>query len=319
MRGCRGAIRAASLALGALLLASPVRALPPEERPWDLQISMYGWLASLDAEIDAGGVQTDVEMSFRDILSDLGWAAMGGVEGRYRRALFAVDVLGMQVVSDASGSGRTRSFQVLANGPGGELHIGEFDVHARLTQWMLDVKPGFRVLSIPTAELFGGTAQPEDRRRFDLDLFAGFRYWNVQNKTGVEIQPATLTVGGVGVPLPDVLPDVDLGHVRVRGALLRGTDKNVQETVDWFDPIVGARVTTGITKRWTVFLSGDVGGWNIGDDSSDFTWQAMLGSRIALSEHWSLQTGYRALGVERDNALANALLHGPQIGALFRF
>ena len=312
-------IAAASIALCALVFAGSARALPPEERAWDLQVSMYGWLASLDATIDAGGVQTDVDMSFRDILSDLGWAAMGGVEGRYQRVLLAVDVLGMQVVSDASGSGRTRSFQALAGGPGGELHVGEFDVHARLTQWMLDVKPGFRLLSIPTAELFGGAAQPEDRRRFDLDLFAGFRYWNVTNKTGIEIEPATLTVAGVGVPLPGVLPDLDLGDVRVPGALLRGTDRAVQDTVDWFDPIVGARVTAGVTQRWTVFLSGDVGGWNAGDDSSDFTWQAMIGSRIALSEHWSLQSGYRALGIDRDNALADAILHGPQIGALFRF
>ena len=312
-------IAAASIALCALVFAGSARALPPEERAWDLQVSMYGWLASLDATIDAGGVQTDVDMSFRDILSDLGWAAMGGVEGRYQRVLLAVDVLGMQVVSDASGSGRTRSFQALAGGPGGELHVGEFDVHARLTQWMLDVKPGFRLLSIPTAELFGGAAQPEDRRRFDLDLFAGFRYWNVTNKTGIEIEPATLTVAGVGVPLPGVLPDLDLGDVRVPGALLRGTDRAVQDTVDWFDPIVGARVTAGVTQRWTVFLSGDVGGWNAGDDSSDFTWQAMIGSRIALSEHWSLQSGYRALGIDRDNALADAIMHGPQIGALFRF
>lgn len=307
------------LLCGGIAIAHSAHALPPEERPWDLQISMYGWLASLDATIDAGGVETDVEMSFRDILSDLGWAAMGGVEGRYQRVLLAVDVLGMQVVSDVSGSGRTRLFQALAGGPGGELHVGEFDVHARLTQWMLDVKPGFRLLSIPTAELFGGTAQPEDRRRLDLDLFAGFRYWNVTNKTGIEIEPATLTVGGVPVPLPAVLPDVGLGDVRVPGALLRGTDRAVQNTVDWFDPIVGARVTAGVTKRWTLFLSGDVGGWNAGDESSDFTWQAMIGSRIALSEHWSLQTGYRALGIERSDALSDAILHGPQIGALFRF
>lgn len=311
----RNAARACTaLVLGAIVMAGTARALPPEERDWDLQLSMYGWLASVKAEIEAGDVQTDVDMKFRDILGDLGWAMMGGVEGRYKRALMLVDVLGMQVVTDVTGNPRTRDF-----GLNGSLTVGGFDVHSRLTQWMLDVKPGFRVLSLPMADLTGGTETPEDRRRLDLDLFLGFRYWNVTTKTGVEIDPASLVVAGVEVPLPGNLPDINGDGVHLPGTFLNGTDKATQNTVDWFDPIVGARVTADVTRRWSVFLSGDVGGFNIGDDASTLTWQAMLGSHIELSEHWSLTTGYRALYIDRDDGLVETTLHGPQIGALFRF
>lgn len=317
----RNATRVASalLVVGGLALAGGARALPPEERDWELSASFYGWLASVDTEVEAGGVQTDVEMKFRDILGDLGWAVMGGTEGRYKRALLLIDVLGMQIVTDASGSGRTRSFQAVPGGPGGELHIGEFDVHTRLTEWMLDVKPGFRVLSLPMTDLTGGTETPEDRRRFDVDAFLGFRYWNVTTKIGAETQPATLEVGGVPVSLPDVLPDIDLGNVHLPGTFLYGTDKANQNTVDWFDPIIGLRVAADVTQRWLLFASGDVGGFGIGADASDLTWQGMIGSHIALSERWSLTTGYRALGIDRNDGLVDTVMHGPQIGALLRF
>jgi hypothetical protein len=308
---------AAAFALASL--AAPARALPPAEKDWEIVLSMYGWLASIDAEVEVDDVETDVNVKFRDLLSDLGWAMMGGVEGRYQRALLAVDVLGLQVATDATQSPHQRPFE-LGNGTAGILTVGGSDVHTRTTVWIVDVEPGFRVLSRPLSDVIGGTAEPDDRRRLDLDLFLGFRYWNVTNKLNVEVDPASLTVGGVVAPLPGVLPRIRRHGVRLPGEIIRnGADKDVEDWVDWFDPIVGARVTVVVTKRWTVSLRGDVGGFNIGSNASDFTWQAMLGSEIHLTEHVSLTTGYRALGLERDGVFANTILHGPQLGALFRF
>jgi len=305
--------------LGVCLVASSARALPPAEKDWEITLSAYGWLASVYSEVEVGDVQTDVDVKFRDILSDLGWGAMGGVEGRYQRALLVVDVLGMQLASDVSQSPHQRGF-TLPNGTPGLLTVGGSDVHTRLTLWMLDVKPGFRVLSIPVTDVTGGTAQPDDRRRLDLDLFAGFRYWNITDKTGVEVDPASLTVGGAPVSLPGLLPRFDRHHVRLPGRIIRnGIDKAKQDTTDWFDPIIGARVGVDVTKRWSVFLRGDVGGFDLGSNASSLTWQGMLGSEIHVTDHVSLTWGYRALGIERDGAVADTILHGPQIGALFRF
>jgi hypothetical protein len=106
-------------------------------------------------------------VKFQDLLSDLGWAVMGNVEARWKRALVVVDTFGMQVVSDISRSPRTVPF----TGPGGnvmgDLTRGESDVHTRLTTWALDTKLGVRALSLPVVKLIGRTAarRPTPLRR----------------------------------------------------------------------------------------------------------------------------------------------------------
>ena len=74
-------------------------ALPPEPRDWEGQIKLYGWASALQTKVEARGVETTIDESFFDILDDLGWAAMGGVEGRYERGLVMVDFWGTQVAS----------------------------------------------------------------------------------------------------------------------------------------------------------------------------------------------------------------------------
>jgi opacity protein-like surface antigen len=313
-------LRCIAVACALVFAATAARALPPEEKDWEVQATFYGWAASIDAEVEAGDVSRDLEVKFQDLLGDLGWAVMGNVEARWKRALVVVDALGMQVVSDISRSPRTVPFAGPGGNVTGDLTKGESDVHTRLTTWALDTKLGVRALSLPTAKLIGRTEEPDDRRRFDVDLFAGLRYWNVTNKTNLEVNPASLTVNGAPAELPGVLPDLaERRGVRLPPGVLRnGTDRAVQDTVDWVDPIVGARIGADVTKRWSLFVLGDVGGWSIGN-ASELTWQAMLGSQIQLSERWGLQTGYRALGIDQSGALESTILHGPQIGAFVRF
>lgn len=307
--------------LATFAVAHRAAALPPAEKNWEIDVNLYGWLTSISATVQAGDVSTDIDEGFfSDILGDLGWGVMGGVEGRYERALFLVDVFGSQLVSDVTGSPRTQPLQVLGNGPGGDLTVGGYDVHTRLTTWFVDVKPGFRVLSKPIHELFGGPEDPADRRRLDVDLLAGMRYWNVTNKTGIEIDPASASVAGRPVQLPSNLGDrFGLGSdVHVPSAFLGGVDQAKQETVDWVDPLVGLRITAGITQRFSVFVMGDVGGWGIGN-ASDLTWQVMGGPRFALSDRVTLFGGYRYLKVDRGTAFESGSLYGPQFGAEIRF
>lgn len=302
-----------------LALAPAARALPPEPRDWEVQATFYGWLASIDGEVNAGDVSRDFEVKFRDILDDLGWAIMGNVEGRYKRALLIVDTLGMQMVSDVDDGPRTQPFAGPAGFVAGDLTVGGFDLHTRLTTWAIDNKLGFRALSIPLTKLAGKSPEADDLRRFDVDLLAGVRYWRITNKTNLEIDPATLTVNGSQVPLPGILPNVALRHgVRLPGTFLNGVDAQATETVDWADPIVGLRVRAAVTRRWSLFAQGDVGGWNIGN-ASDLTWQAMLGQQFQISEHWGFQGGYRALAVDRNSTFESIILHGPQIGVFVRF
>jgi hypothetical protein len=292
-------------------------ALPPEPKDWEGQIKLYGWASALQTEVEAGGVETTIDESFFDILDVLGWAVMGGVEGRYKRGLVMVDFLGMQVATGADGPGQTFPFE-LPGGRDGLLTAGPVGVSTRLTTWMIDTKFGVRALSFPMSKLTGSAAQDDDLRRFDFDLLAGFRVWNVTSKLHVGVDPASLTVGGAPVSLPGILPGVDFGDIALPGPLLSGGSRTVEETVDWLDPIVGFRVSADVTDRISLMALGDIGGWGVGT-ASELTWQGMIGGSFDLSEHWSLTAAYRALGVNRDSAIKNTILYGPQFGAVFRF
>ncbi len=309
--------RIAVCTLVCVTIGGAARALPPEPKDWELQIKMYAWAAALQTEVETRGNETTIDQSFFDILDDLGWAVMGGVEGRYKRGLAMVDFMGMQVATNADGNVRSFPFQ-LPDGRDGLLTAGPVDARTRLTLWMIDTKFGFRALSMPMSKLTGGEESPEDQRRFNFDLLAGFRVWSVTSKLHVGLDPATLTVGGASVPLPGVLPDLGFGRVKLRGALVNGASRSVEETVDWLDPIVGFRVGGDVTDRISLYLLGDIGGWGVGT-ASDLTWQGVLGGSFNLSEHWSLTGAYRALGVNRDSAIRNTILYGPQFGAIYRF
>jgi hypothetical protein len=305
-----------AFALVAMLAASAARALPPEEKAWEIQAAFYVWAAGMHSDVEADDVTTSIDKSFFDILDDLGWALMGGAEARYARALLMVDFVGMQLVTDADGGPRTVDFAL----PGplatpGALTVGPVDVRTRVTQWMVDAKLGARVLSLP----IGPDEDVTDRRRVDFDVLAGVRYWNVHVKSDVEVAPASLTVNGNPVSLPGILPGLDFGDVELPGPFLRGTDRVVEDTVQWVDPIVGFRVRGDATDRLSLWLLGDIGGWGWGD-ASDLTWQGVLGAAYELSDHWSATAAYRAVGLRRGDGFdGNTILYGPQLGVVFRF
>jgi hypothetical protein len=297
--------------------AGAARAVPPPPKDWDVQLKLYGWTASVTADAEARGVETTIDEDFWEILSDLGWAVMGGAEGRYKRGLLMVDFLGMQIAADTDFDPRTRPFQ-LPDGRQGNLSVGGVDSTTRLTEWMVDTKLGFRALSIPFTKLTGSPDDPQDPRRIDFDLLAGFRYWNVTTKIRVDVSPAQLTVAGAPVALPGILPDFDFGHhQKLPGTFLNGTRRWAEDTVDWYDPIVGFRVGAQVCKGLSLSLLGDIGGWGVG---SDLTWQGLFNIQYDFSEHWGVTAAYRAIGLRfSDSPLQSEIMYGPQFGVVFRF
>ena len=307
-------------ALVALALARDAAALPPAERDWDAQIELYAWAASLSVDAEVKGVVTEVDQGFFDVLGDLGWAVFGRAEGRWKRGLLLLDGMGMQLVEDGSATVHTVPLD-LRNGTQGALSIGGVDAHSRITEGMFDAKLGLRALSLPLRKLCGKADDPTDLRRFDVDLLAGLRYWDVTVKTKLSVPPASLTVGGNPVTLPGILPDLDLGHVRVPGVFLRGAATTVDAERQWVDPLVGVRLRADVTQHISMYLMGDIGGWGGGGDdhSSELTWQGTLGGQWNFGEHWAATASYRALGVNRGTALKNMITYGPQFGIAFRF
>jgi hypothetical protein len=313
----RGLGFAGLLALAGAVGGGPARAHEPE--PFEGTLTLPLWMAAIDAQLTAGDVTTDAHASFGDILGDLNWAIEGALELRYQSALLLVDVFGNQTETDETTRTRITSFQLFERGPGGELAVGPLEADARTTMWFADAKLGWRALSAPVSRMFG-TEQPDDPRHFDVDLFVGVRYWNVNVDLDVAVAPATLTVGGRSVSVAGLdLPRLRIDDVRIGGPLLRGGSRNVEQRSEWFDPLVGIRVRSDVTETISLFGLADLGGFGIGE-ASDLAWQGVLGGQWRFAKPVSLLLAYRALGLDRSGGNVDRfILHGPLLGLAVHF
>jgi opacity protein-like surface antigen len=92
------------------------------------------------------------------------------------------------------------------------------------------------------------------------------------------------------------------------------------------EPIIGGRIKWAANDKWTFILRGDIGGdFGLADRFSLFNWNLVAGIDYKLNENTSLNVGYRILDIDfefGEGATASQLdarLHGPGIGATFRF
>ena len=91
----------------------------------------------------------------------------------------------------------------------------------------------------------------------------------------------------------------------------------------WFDPIVGVQFRTPETgKRWHAQVYTEIGGFGMG---STFTWQIFPTIGVNISEHASLELGYRWLDIDYETGedvtlfKYDVLTQGPVMGFAFRF
>ncbi|MCB8822702.1 hypothetical protein [Microvirga rosea] len=138
-----------------------------------------------------------------------------------------------------------------------------------------------------------------------FDVLGGARYWH---------QRADLSLA--------VAATVDVGDLEIAGgrALARSG------SVDWLDPIVGARLRYTVAPGHEIILRGDIGGFGVG---SDFSWQAIGAYGFELGSYQGITfsgvIGYRALYVDyvqgegRQRYEFDMLQHGPVIGLSARF
>jgi hypothetical protein len=139
-------------------------------------------------------------------------------------------------------------------------------------------------------ELFSVAIHPEeDERRISLDVGPGLRVWWLDNELDVRVRP--------GLPLP-------------------AFSQSFEDSTDWIDLLVGARVRARPTERLALILSGDYGGFGLGS-SSDDTWSVAAFAAYDVSDHWSVAVGWRTIQIDRD--AVDLRLEGPLIGASYRF
>ena len=88
------------------------------------------------------------------------------------------------------------------------------------------------------------------------------------------------------------------GRYNALGASIQGqaVDRSTDQT--WFDPIVGFRVGTAETNKWSFSFRGDVGGFGVG---SKLTIQLLPILGYRLSDTIGLAVGYRYIDVDYEN------------------
>ena len=138
-------------------------------------------------------------------------------------------------------------------------------------------------------------------------LSAGYRLIDKQSKLDL--------VGAMRYTRLDI--DLDL-VVTTSGNLFPGGTRSLSESEDWWDPVIGMRLITPFSQKWSFFGYADLGGFGVG---SDFTFQAIAGIKWQFSKAVSAKLGYRYLyqDFEKDNFVWDMAAHGPIIGVGFQF
>lgn len=330
---------ATSAAAGTGDPSSAAEPQPQADTGWHVSVAPYLWAMALTGEVEARGVTTDIDMSFSDILKELNIGAMGVLEVRRGRFLFLFDSVWASLSDDIEAGPRTvgvgpfsleRSL-VIQRGrftatptarvqiPRVQTTVGPIEIDADITEVIVDTKLGWRALERPIAGLFGGPEPDDDPRRLIFDLLAGARYWYLKTELDVEMPPIQIPGFSIkpSVEFPRLGRTLDIGDVEIEGRVpFGGIDDTFEESVDWVDLIVGARVRADLTSRLYVTLMGDVGGFGIGS-SSDFTWSAITLVGWKLSPAWTLVGGYKALEIDRGSA--DLTMHGLVMGAIYHF
>ncbi|RZL87390.1 MAG: hypothetical protein EOP82_26760 [Variovorax sp.] len=91
--------------------------------------------------------------------------------------------------------------------------------------------------------------------------------------------------------------------------------RRLNDSVGWWNGIVGARVIASVSDKWSLMGYVDAG-WG----GSTNSWQAIAGASYQYSPTVSLKFGYRYLSFQRDRGLVDRMgLGGLYAGAGFKF
>ncbi len=263
-RVARCALLMAALLTGVASAADLPSAKPSQPQPatteadgWQIDLASYSWFSSFK-----GSTATlpplpaaDVDLSFKDILSNLDGAVMGVAYARRNRTVFYGDVMYSRLSV-------------------GESFNTPFSTSLKLSTSTLIASggAGYTVLSDP---------------RYELDLLAGARLYNVDTK-------AKLSLPGFGIT------------------------KSGSTDETWADPMIGTRFSTQLTDDLYLTSWAFAGGFDVG---SKFSWDVFAGLGYKLGEKYTMIAGYRGLGVDyRDGDYKyDVVQQGPIAGLKVHF
>jgi hypothetical protein len=287
-----------SLAADMTLPAKAPLAPPPVLDAWTYRLTPYGWALALSGSTTVKGYTTDIDASFADILNHtqfpkglLEFAAFG--EARYGRFALLTDLAYMKLgiggdISRSRDIGRLATLGIGASaGLTIQMFIAEIAAAYEVAHWGATTAPG------------SGTA---------LDLYAGARIWWQEGEAQFAVSGALAGLGPLGL------------------ALTKDGNLSAKGTVDWVDPVIGARLRHQFYPGLNLLLSGDVGGFDVG---SKFSWQAIAALDYDFMRWrdviWSGMIGFKALNVDYSQGSGlshyefDMTMYGPIFGLTARW
>jgi hypothetical protein len=279
----------------------PESSPPPNELPsgWTFRVIPYAWLSGLYGSSTVKGRTVGVNLPFDKLLEktvgkgNFPVALMGDVEARYGPFGIYSDLVWTK--ADVSGDRvHVRRFAPEITGAVGTAH----DVTIRMGIAEAGAMYEITRFTMPHADSPGIPVA--------IDLIAGARYWyqqaNISFNLAAGLNIADLVIGSRGLAIAK------------------------SGTVDWVDPLLGARARLMIAPGQNLFVRGDVGGFGVG---SKYSWQVIGGYSFDFAEKngitYSGLVGIRALYVDYSQGAAQTryaykmLQVGPAIGVGFKF
>lgn len=108
-------------------------------------------------------------------------------------------------------------------------------------------------------------------------------------------------------------------------ASVPGNSFRTDLTEAWIDPVIGLRGQVHLSDKWSLYGSGNVGGFDFGF-ASDFTWGLQGGVGYHFNDHVALNLQYKAIGVDFNNNKQgvdrftyDTITHGPLMGVAISF
>ena len=269
--------------------ATPPTHVPSEDqRAWTISVTPYGWLTFLRGETGVRGRTADIDANPIDVLEHLAAVPlMGYAEARRGPWAFYNDIFIAKFGIDVN---RARSFGALTLDASLGLDLDQTVVEVggtyEITKWRSGGGGPFSGVSA-------------------IDLLVGARYWR---------QEAALSLALTGT-------------LDTTGLVLSGSRAIARSgSVDWIDPVVGARLRHQLAPGQELVLRGDIGGFDVG---SRFSWN------VLAAYNWDVATrhgvtyggvlGYRLLSVDYETGSGlskyeyDVLQHGPVIGLTAKF
>lgn len=260
----------------------------PGSTPWTISVTPYGWLPFLHGDVTVKGRTTSIDVNPWEVLENLDAVPwMSYAEARKGRFAFYNDIFFAKLGVDARAA---RTF-------GGATLDATLGLD--FSQTVVEVGGTYEIAKWRSggSEANSGYAA--------IDVLGGARYWHQELSLNLALS----------------------GTLDTTGLIVTGTRAIARSgSVDWVDPVIGARFRYVLAPGREVVLRGDIGGFHVG---SDFSWNVLGAYSWHIAERDGVSyggiLGYRFLSVDYERGSGvnryqyDVLQHGPLVGLAVTF